>query len=683
MATANLQLIDPAISPDQHRHLYDLASKLYNDGSSKQDAALLEQAAHLARQAHSAQPGYVPGINLLCRIELRRNRPHQAQRWVELGLSLKPNSVNLLYSAGHVDLALNDLDAAEQHFAKAARISRSATKAAHYLAHVKLKQGAYVEAFQQFRELTRTGHPSRELRSLLFEASAHISADFYSEELEQDVLRYLDFNDVDYGQLRSLATTLLRHKLKLSDGGCPLELADIAGDDLLLRCLEKFYFTDALFERLFITLRQTLLISSSRSLAIASDMLPLVSALAQQCWLNEGVWYISEHEQHLLSQLDQLSCSMLNNKELQGPDLYPVLLLQWMYQPAHHYRHYQALQQRQLQDWPDWLASHWLQQIDEPQQLSALMEDLPSIGQLTNDTTEAVKAQYDSHPYPRWRDMGYNQPSHYWAALEAHFPDQLSGLGQRSGNIQALVAGCGTGRHAIRLAHYFYSMEVTALDISHSALAYAKRQAQQYGEQQIHFVQGDILAAERLGQQFDLIECSGVLHHMADPEQGLQSLSKQLRPGGFIKVALYSRCARQRVTILRQTLGQQRPNSDDGIRLVREALLQGAIKGDWQTLLQSPDFYSLSACRDLLFHEQELVFDLSQLLALVDRCQLQWIGLLPPPGSEALAQQTFACQARELSLSQWQQLEQNHPNLFAGMYQFYLQKSAQTSLTGM
>ncbi|GGY39515.1 hypothetical protein GCM10011297_10900 [Bacterioplanes sanyensis] len=683
MATANLHLIDQALSPEQHRHLYELASKLYSDAHPRNDRALLQEAAYLARQANSARPDYIPGINLLCRIELRRSRLHQARQWVTQGLAVKPDSVSLLYSAGHVELTAGDLDAAEQYFEQAAKISRSATKAAHYLAHVKLLKGEYVAAFQQFRELARTGHPSRTLRSQLFDAAAHIVADFYAEEMEQDLLRFLDFNDVDYSQLRPLATSLLRHKLKLSEAGCPLALDNIANDPLLLRCLECFYFTDPVFERLFVTLRQTLLFSSSRSLAIAEPMLPLVSALAHQCWLNEGVSYISDSEEQLLQQLDQLSQRMLASDALEGPDLYPVLILQWMYRPASQCQHFATLQQRQLQHWPHWLQQHWQQQVEEPLQLTRIAAQLPSIGMLSDRTTAAVKAQYDQHPYPRWRDIGYNQPSHYWSALEATFPSQLAGLNQRPGPIQALVAGCGTGRHAIRLAHYFYQMQVTALDISHSALAYAKRQAEHYGERHIDFVQGDLLAVERLGQQFDLIECSGVLHHMQQPEMGLKALAQQLRPNGFIKVALYSRTARRAVTQLRQHLAEQRPQNNQDIRLVREALLQQAIEGDWHSLIQSPDFYSLSACRDLLFHTQELVFDLSQLLQLAEQTQLEWVGLIPPPSAESLAQRHFGCHAHQLTLSQWQQLEQQQPQLFAGMYQFYLHKPAQPTLAGM
>ncbi len=683
MATANLHLIDQALSPEQHRHLYELASKLYSDAHPRNDRTLLQEAAHLARQANSARPDYIPGINLLCRIELRRSRLNQAQQWVAQGLALKPDSVSLLYSAGHVELAAGDLNAAEQYFEQAAKISRSATKAAHYLAHVKLLKGDYLAAFQQFRELARTGHPSRTLRSQLFDAATHIVADFYAEEMEQDLLRFLDFTDVDHSQLRTLATSLLRHKLKLSEAGCPLELEQLANDSLLLRCLERFYFTDTVFERLFITLRQTLLFSSSRALAIAKPMLPLVSALAHQCWLNEGVSYISDSESQLLQQLDQLAQRMLASDALEGADLYPVLLLQWMYRPASQCQHFDSLQQSQLKHWPNWLQQHWQRQVEEPRQLARTAADLPSIGMLEDATTNAVKAQYDQHPYPRWRDIGYNQPSHYWSALEATFPTQLSGLSQRSGPIHALVAGCGTGRHAIRLAHYFYQMDVTALDISHSALAYAKHQAEHYGERHIHFVQGDLLAVERLGQQFDLIECSGVLHHMQRPIEGLKALAQQLRPDGFIKVALYSRTARRAVTQLRQQLSQQRPQDNQGIRLIREALLQQAIEGDWQTLTQSPDFYSLSACRDLLFHTQELVFDLSQLLELAEQAHLEWVGLIPPPAAEALAQRQFGCHAHELSLSQWQQLEQQNTQLFAGMYQFYLHKPEQPTLTGM
>ena len=279
--------------PGDHRILMDTASRCYSDAVRRGNETMMARANDLAIKAYELAPNYLPGINLLARIELQRQHLDRAEHWAHLGLSLKPKSTSLLYSAGHIALARGELDQAEEFFSRACRISRVNTKSATFLAHVKLLQGDYLEAFQQYRELAKTQANDPQIRNKLFEAANNIVADFYSSELEQDLLRYLEFPDVDYSNLRPLATSLIKHKLRLSEAGCPLELDEIAQDPLLLTCLTKFYFSDPLIERLLMTLRQTLLISCSRQLAIRNEYLPLVCALAYQCFLNESVWYIN------------------------------------------------------------------------------------------------------------------------------------------------------------------------------------------------------------------------------------------------------------------------------------------------------------------------------------------------------------------------------------------------------
>lgn len=675
MANAQLNLVNATLAPQEHQHLYELANKLYSDGVIRNDPRLLDEAYHLALLAHEGRPQHIPSLNLLARITLQQQQLPQARAWIEQGLRTKPDSVSLLFSAGHIALAQGDLDSADDYFTQSTRISRVATKAANSLAHVKLLKGDYIEAFQQYRELAKTQANDPQVRSKLFEACSHIVADFYSDELAQDTLRYLQFDEADHSQLRGLVTSLLSHQLQLTEQGCPLELENIASNTLLLKSLTRFYFCDPLFERLLMTLRQSLLLTSSRNLAIAKEHLGLVHALAYQCLLNESVWYINEQEHALVEQLSELIERMLQSPGLGSDDLYPILLLIMMYQPLTHCRFWSALQHRQM-TWPGFMAELMQQQLQQPRELAELASQLTSIGDSPNAVSQRVREQYNQHPYPCWRDIGYNQPSHYWQTLEATFPHALQGIAQRHQNTQSqiFVAGCGTGRHALRLASYFYSVDVTALDFSHSALAYAMQQANRYRIQHVHFVQGDLLLSERLGQQWDVIECSGVLHHMESPAQGLHVLCKQLKHDGVIKIALYSRRARRSIWQLRERLGKHLPTQANDMRLVRESLLQGALSGDWQAILESPDFYSLSACRDLLFHQQEHVYDVEDLPAWYGSTDLEWVGMIPPNGSAALAQQYFGLHADQLTPTQWAEIENDHPQLFAGMYQFYLRK---------
>ena len=66
----------------------------------------------------------------------------------------------------------------------------------------------------------------------------------------------------------------------------------------------------------------------------------------------------------------------------------------------------------------------------------------------------------------------------------------------------------------------------------------------EYGMDNVTFNQMDLINVAELGVIFDIIECSGVLHHMEKPSKGLSALIQQLKPGGYIKLGLYSLIAR-------------------------------------------------------------------------------------------------------------------------------------------
>ena len=160
---------------------------------------------------------------------------------------------------------------------------------------------------------------------------------------------------------------------------------------------------------------------------------------------------------------------------------------------------------------------------------------------------------------------------------------------------------------------------------------------------------------------------------METPEAGLKALVDALKPGGIMKLALYSRQARTLISELRSELNGNLPESEQEIRTVREALLHQG-EGRWRAILQSPDFYSMSSVRDLLFHTQEHTFDLQEIRRMIESADLEWIGIVPPPGAQQLAEKILRLPPANLTLNDWHTLEQIEPALFAGMYQFYVRK---------
>ena len=111
---------------------------------------------------------------------------------------------------------------------------------------------------------------------------------------------------------------------------------------------------------------------------------------------------------------------------------------------------------------------------------------------------------------------------------------------------KVLIAGCGTGAQVL-VANRYRNAKITAIDLSSSSLAYAIRKAREYGMKNVTFKKMDLLNIGELDQHFDIIECTGVLHHMENPKAGLSKLINQLIPGGYIKLALYSGVARKTI----------------------------------------------------------------------------------------------------------------------------------------
>ena len=102
-----------------------------------------------------------------------------------------------------------------------------------------------------------------------------------------------------------------------------------------------------------------------------------------------------------------------------------------------------------------------------------------------------------------------------------------------------MIAGCGTGNHSI-IATRYKNANILAVDLSLSSLAYAKRKTEELGYKNIEYLHADILDLNKLNKKFDVIESSGVLHHMKDPIAGLKVLVDILEPHGFLKLGLYS-----------------------------------------------------------------------------------------------------------------------------------------------
>ena len=215
-----------------------------------------------------------------------------------------------------------------------------------------------------------------------------------------------------------------------------------------------------------------------------------------------------------------------------------------------------------------------------------------------------------------------------------------------------------------------------AVDLSVASLCYAKRQALALGLTNIAFAEADILELASIDRKFDIVDASGVLHHVANPWVGWRVLLSLLRPNGFMRVGLYSKLARADVNAARAFVKERGyAATAEDIRRSRQdilALPEGEVAKD---VANSPDFFTTSECRDLLFHVQEHRLTIPEIKSFIGENGLMFIGFEFAPRMTQYYRDLFGGDRLLRDLDHWHRLEVEKPDTFAGMYQFWLQKN--------
>jgi SAM-dependent methyltransferase len=403
---------------------------------------------------------------------------------------------------------------------------------------------------------------------------------------------------------------------------------------------------------------------------VEEGVLSFYSALAQQCFINEYVFAWTDTEAEQAHKLKNLLVAALASKTQ-----IPVL---WVLAAACYFplNAVPLAEQFFENPWPIAVEDVLVQQVREP---GEEMQYRPTITRLTpidGEVSVLVQKQYEENPYPRWiKAMPVDSAETLDRVLYGQFPlSSFRPLG-KNGDLDILVAGCGTGQQPINTAQSFRGAQVLALDLSLTSLCYAKRKTQELGLNMIEYAQADIMKLGSLGRNFDLIESMGVLHHLADPLAGWRVLLTLLRPGGFMRLAFYSEVARRGVVLARTFIAENGYGyTADDIRQCRQELMNIDKGGNFGEALKLADFYSTSDCRDLLFHVQEHRMTLTGIDVFLRENDLQFLGFENKPDVLRAYRLRFPEDKSATNLANWQIFENENPDTFIGMYQFWIQK---------
>jgi len=203
------------------------------------------------------------------------------------------------------------------------------------------------------------------------------------------------------------------------------------------------------------------------------------------------------------------------------------------------------------------------------------------------------------------------------------------------------------------------------------------RRSGEYGISNLRFLQGDILNLNEGEGQFDVINCTGVLHHMADPIAGWKVLLSRLSPDGLMKIGLYSEYARRHVEDVRQWISAQNLQpTEDAIRKTRRLILDTPEGEAKRHVLSYNDFYSISGARDLMFHVEEHTFTFPEIDDALRNLGLECIGLqLSRPEIGETYKHMFPGDPDMTNFHNWHDFEKLYQDSFSSMYQFWCRRS--------
>lgn len=434
----------------------------------------------------------------------------------------------------------------------------------------------------------------------------------------------------------------------------------LANDTALLALLRSTPVEDWELEQGLTALRRALLKEGGDP-----ALLRLSVALAVQCHLNEFIFEETPEDRHLVEELIERVRADLRSGG--GPAPLVVAAI------ATYRRLGEVLPE--LESWLN-TADPELGEIarlhfTEPREEARLAAAMPSLTPIVDGTSAAVRAQYERHPYPAWTTarLGHKRP------IADLIADNLPALPLPPGlpdPCSLLIAGCGTGVHAIELASHINTSRALAIDLSLRSLAYGQRKARALGMSEIAFAQADLMELSGYGERFDVISSIGTLHHTRNMREAWRVLRGLLKPRGLMHIGLYSRIGRVGIEDTRRLIQTQGLEStDEAMRAFRRRIM--TERPDLFGMLRTDQsFYSMSQLRDLVFHVQETQHELPEIGGILEELDLDMLGLHVHPEVRARYCDAFPDDPAMTSIANWHRYEIDNPTTFIGMYQFWV-----------
>jgi len=233
--------------------------------------------------------------------------------------------------------------------------------------------------------------------------------------------------------------------------------------------------------------------------------------------------------------------------------------------------------------------------------------------------TKKVAKMYKEYPYPSpsTQTSQTNELLNLLRIFELENKTKLT-------NKKILDAGSGSGHRIINVAQHYNKCSFLGIDISDSSLRIANTLKEKNNLQNIQFEKFNLMNSTLKLGKFDFILCMGVLHHLSNPEKGLQNILQTLKKDGILFLYLYGKLGGHKRMLNKQIisilLNKEKSNYDLGIKLVRDLGLNKFEYG-WNLNFKNKKEED-SLIVDSLLHANESLYDFNDIDKLFRKSDL-------------------------------------------------------------
>ena len=235
------------------------------------------------------------------------------------------------------------------------------------------------------------------------------------------------------------------------------------------------------------------------------------------------------------------------------------------------------------------------------------------------DIAEEVRSFYDRYPYPRpvdnldkyrelWQDRQRRRAEYHLLWPSRSYTEDHS----------ILIAGCGTSqaaKHALR----WPAAQVTGIDFCETSVRCTEELKRKHNLDNLQVRQLPIERVSDLEMSFDQIVCTGVLHHLTDPDAGLSALRNVLKPDGAMQLMVYAPYGRTGIYLLQDFCKRIGIHATDAEIQDLIGALSALPSGHPLEMLlrEAPDFRHEAALADALLHPQDRAYSVPQLFDFI------------------------------------------------------------------